>query len=80
MRKTAISCVSILLLSMFWNSTSAAQSYLLEIVCKNHNGVTYNRAFTANDDMDAQNKARALLASGEFQSKGECSIKNLKRG
>jgi hypothetical protein len=59
---------------------TAANSYMLEIVCQREPNVTYNRSFWANDDMDAQNKARAILSSAEFQSKGGCSIKSLKKG
>lgn len=59
---------------------SANTSYMLEITCSKEPGVTYNRQFWAKDDADAQNKARAIISSAEFQSKGGCSIKNLKKG
>jgi len=68
--------------AVIWISfhANAASSYLLEIACKREPSVTFNRSFWANDDLDAQNKARAILGSPEFQSKGDCGIKSLKRG
>jgi hypothetical protein len=77
--KLKLPTTAVFITVLFSNQAFSASSYMLEIVCKNHNGVVYNRQFWAKDDMDAQNKARALLSSGEFQSKGDCSIKNLKK-
>ena len=78
--KQKLPTTAVFLIALFSSQAFSATSYMLEITCGKESGVTYNRQFWANDDMDAQNKARAILASGEFQSKGGCSIKNLKKG
>jgi hypothetical protein len=79
MSKILIRIVFFPLIMLTSNYVYSANSYLLEIVCKKESSVTFVRSFWANDDMDAQNKVREILSSVEFQSKGECTVKNLKR-
>jgi hypothetical protein len=80
MSKNLSSLVIIALGAAVLIQANAAASYKLGVVCKKEPNVTYNRVFYANDDMDAQNKARAILMSNEFQSKGGCTILNLNKG